>query len=130
MFQDIQLHDARAIREAINSGEYSFDEFMRILEKAERFKYWLRTRNPDADLLDDYYKSVMAEPWINTLPGKTVRFFVAVSVAATLEALYPSGLGLATGVGLEAADHLLLDQLFRGWRPNQFVEGPLQTLAR
>jgi hypothetical protein len=129
MFQSTRLHDARAIREAINSGEYTFDEFMLILEKATKFKDWLRTRNPDGNLLDEYYKSVMAETWLNNLPAKTVRFLIAAGVAAMIEALFPSGLGVATGLGLEAADHLLLDRLFRGWRPNQFVEGPLQEFS-
>jgi hypothetical protein len=86
----------------------------------------LQTLNPDAELLDEYYKSVTSETWINTLPGKALRFFIAASVAAALEATYPSGLGVAAGIGLEAGDHLLLDKLLRGWRPNQFVEGPLQ----
>jgi hypothetical protein len=124
LFQDIHLQDARAIREAINFGEHTFDEFMRILEKAAKFKDWLRTRNPDAHLLDEYSKSVMTETWLNTLPVKALRFVIAKSMAA---ALHPFGLG-AAGVGLEAADNLLLDRLFRGWRPNQFVEGPLQRL--
>jgi hypothetical protein len=43
MFQDIHLHDSRAIREAINSGEYTFDEFMLVLDKAAKFKDWLQT---------------------------------------------------------------------------------------
>ena len=124
MFRDIHLQDARAIREAINSGEYAFDEFMRVLEKAAKFKDWLRTRNPDANLLDEYSKSVMTETWLNTLPGKALRFVIAKSMAAVLHA---SGLG-AAGVGLKAADNLLLDRLFNGWRPNQFVQGPLQRL--
>jgi hypothetical protein len=129
IFQSTQLHDARAIREAINSGEHTFDEFMSVLDKATRFKEWLRATNPDGLLLDEYYKSVMAETWLNELPAKTVRFFLALGIGAVIEALFPSGLGATTGIALEAADHLLLDQLLRGWRPNQFVEGPLQDLG-
>ena len=124
MFQQTQLHDARAIREAINSGEHSFEEFLAILGKAEKFKGWLRSRNPDATLLDEYYKAVKAETWIERLPSKSLRLVIAFGLAAALEAAYPSGLGLAAGLGFEAADHLLLDRLIKGWRPSQFVEGP------
>ena len=50
MFQNQFLDDARAMREAINSGERSFEEFLVILEKAQKFKKWLGTRNPDTEL--------------------------------------------------------------------------------
>jgi len=129
LFQQTQLRDARAIREAINSGEHSFDGFLKILGKAEKFKDWLRSRNPDGNLLDEYYKAVKAETWIEKLPSKSLRFVVAFGLAVALEAAYPSGLGILAGLGLEAADHLLLERLLKGWRPNQFVEGPLQKLT-
>jgi len=80
-------------------------------------------------LLDEYYKAVKAETWIDGLPSKSIRFLLAVGLAAAIEAAFPSGLGVAAGIGLEAADFLLLDKLLRGWRPNQFIEGPLQKLS-
>lgn len=129
LFQQTLLQDARAIREAINSGEHSFDEFLAIVSKAQKFKDWLRSRNPDAGLLDEYYKAVKAETWIDRLPSKGLRLVIAFGLAAALEAAYPSGLGTLAGLGLEAADQLLLDRLLRGWRPNQFVEGPLKKFG-
>jgi hypothetical protein len=71
----------------------------------------------------------MTETWINKLPAKGLRFLLALGLGAIIEAFYSSELGAVSAVGLEAADYLLLDGLFRGWRPNQFVEGPLQRLA-
>jgi hypothetical protein len=129
MFQSTLLNDARAIRESINSGEHTFDEFMVVLAKASRFREWLRARNPDANLLSEYYKSAMAETWVSKLPSKIARFVFARGLGTVVEALFPSGLGAATSVGLEAADHLLVDRLLRGWRPTQFVEGPLQKFS-
>jgi hypothetical protein len=38
--------------------------------------------------------------------------------------------GAAVGVGLSAADTFLLDKLLKGWKPNQFVEGPLKEFIR
>ena len=129
IFQEVQLRNARAIREAVNSGEHSFEDFLALLEKAEKFKGWLRSRNPDANLLDEYYKSVKAESWIEKLPSKGIRFLLTAGLAGVLETLFPSGIGVASGIGLGAADALLLDRLLRGWRPNQFIEGPLQRFA-
>ena len=128
LFQETQLCDARAIREAINSGEHSFDDYLKILDEADRFKEWLRSRNPDANLLSEYYRAVTAETWIDRLPTRSWRLVIAFGIAAALEHAYPSGLGLLTGLGVEAADHLLLDRLLKGWRPNQFVEGPLSQI--
>lgn len=34
--------------------------------------------------------------------------------------------GTVTGLALSAADTLLLDRFIKGWRPNQFIEGPLK----
>jgi len=34
--------------------------------------------------------------------------------------------GAATAVGIAAADGFLLDKVLKGWRPNQFLEGPLK----
>jgi hypothetical protein len=42
-FQDIHLDNARAVREAVNSGNYSFDEFLRVSSRAETCK---RSRRP------------------------------------------------------------------------------------
>jgi hypothetical protein len=35
--------------------------------------------------------------------------------------------GIAAGVGLNAADYYLIDRLIKGWKPNQFLEGPLKN---
>jgi hypothetical protein len=68
--QEVHLGDARAIREAINSGERNFSDFMHVLEKADRFRVWLAERNPDAQLLSEYYNAVTADSWIGTLRAR------------------------------------------------------------
>jgi hypothetical protein len=105
------------IREAINSQEKSFSEFLQVLDKAGKFKDWLVGQNPDAQLLESYYQSAVAGSWIEGLPAKTFRYvFASVLGFASIPA------GLAAG----AADEFLVDKLIKGWRPNQFVEGQLK----
>lgn len=36
------------------------------------------------------------------------------------------GLGTLGGVALSALDSFVLDRMLKGWKPNQFVEGPLR----
>ena len=102
MFEHAQLRNARAIREAINSTEFSFDDFLKILHQAEAkgFKTWLRTSNPDAGLLDEYYKAISADSWIGKLPSKIARFFLVTGMGIAFEAIHPSGLSTAAGAAI------------------------------
>ncbi len=73
-FQDFHFRDGRAIRRAINSGERSFDDFLKLLDTAARFKTFLREANPDQELLRKYLEEVAAKTWLDKLPTKTVRW--------------------------------------------------------
>ncbi len=126
MFQKIHLDNARAVREAINSGERSFADFLKLLHRADRFKAWLRNGNPDGLLLEEYYRAATSESWIDRLPTKSVKFVFTALGGAAADLLLPTGgLGTAVGAGLGAINSLLLDRLLKGWKPNQFVEGEL-----
>jgi hypothetical protein len=120
LFQEVHLDDARAIREVINSGERSFSEFLPVLKKSHRFKQWLAERNPDANLLKEYYEAALAGSWATKLPAKLLRY-----VFATVAGFANPITGLAAG----AADEFLVDRILRGWRPNQFVEGTLKKFT-
>ena len=130
LFQNQFFEDARAIREVINSGERTFDESLVLLEKAKRFKEWLRTRNPDGELLREYYKSATADSWIDKLPAKSVRFVITTLGGIGADMLFPTGgLGTTLGMGMGALDSFFLDRFLKGWRPNQFIEGPLRNFT-
>jgi hypothetical protein len=120
LFQEVHLGGFHAIREAINSGERTFSEFMPVLNKAHRFKAWLAGKNPDASLLKEYYDEATTETWINKLPVKGLRY-----VISTLTGI----INLPAGLAMSAGDEFLVERLLRGWRPNQFVEGPLRKFV-
>jgi hypothetical protein len=130
LFQEQHLDDARAIREAINSGERTFEEFLEILEKAERFKEWIGTRNPDESLIKEYFKEVTAESWVDKLPSKSFRFVLTTLTGLGADLVFPTGgIGTMIGAGVGGIDSLLLDKLLKGWKPNQFVQGPLREFT-
>jgi hypothetical protein len=54
-----------------------------------------------------------------------MRFLIFTGLGAATDMMLPTGLGTAMGLALGAFDSLVLDNLLRGWRPNQFVDGPL-----
>jgi hypothetical protein len=117
LFQEVHLGNARAIREAIASGEKTFSDFLPILDKSRRFKDWLSEENPDANLLHEYYRMATSDSWIASLPAKIVRFVIATAVGFT---------GPLAGVVAGAADEFLVDRILKGWRPNQFIDGPVK----
>lgn len=128
LFQNIHIDNARAIRECINSGERSFDEFMHLLDKADKFKDWLTNLNPDDNILSEYYNKATEQSWIERLPAKGLRFVLSTGLGLAVDTLFPTGgVGTALGVGAAATDTFLLEKLFSGWLPNHFVEGPMGT---
>lgn len=128
-FQEFVFNDARAIGQAVTSGGRTFRDLIRILERARKFKGWLRDKPLDADLLKQYFEETTKPTWIDSLPCKSYRWFILSGLGLAIEALGAEGLGTAAGLALSAADTFLLDKLLRGWKPNQFVNGPLHELV-
>lgn len=129
LFQNATIGKGNAIREAINSGERSFEEFLDLLESAAPFKGWLAEQEPDQSLVQDYYSEITAGTWAEKLPGKSFRWVFFTGAGLLLDLAIPTGLGTATGVALSAGDAFLLDKVGKGWKPNQFVEGPLRQFT-
>jgi hypothetical protein len=123
-FVDITLDDARAIREAVNSGEKSIDDILTLLEAARPFKDWLKEKSPDAPLIKEYYRAIRSESWVDRLPGKSLRWAIFTAISAVVPG------GALVGLGISAADTFLLDRLVKGWKPNQFVDGPLSRFTK
>jgi hypothetical protein len=128
-FQDIIVPDFPSIRETMNQGTKTFSEFFTLLDKADKFKNWIQTTNPDVGLVQNYHRAATEKTWADRLPSKSIRFAVATGIGLAAEALLPSGLGITLGVGAGAADSLLLDRIIKGWRPNQFIEGPYREFV-
>lgn len=118
----LQLHDMAldgypSVAEAINSGQRSFDEFLKILDRSEKFRDWLHQMGPDADVVREYIRKIGGEHWISSLPAKVARYVIAGAVGLH----HP-----IAGLALSAADMFLLERMFQGWRPNHFMDGELK----
>jgi hypothetical protein len=124
-FQEVVLEGGRAIAEAINEGRRSFADLLRLLERADRFRDWLKDRPPDADLALAYFREVTKESWVDTLPARAARWLVFTLAGAALDGSYGMGAGMALG----AADAFLLDHLLKGWKPSQFVQSELRSFV-
>lgn len=115
-FTEVLLPDSPCLAEVIDSGERTFEEFLALLGKSTRFKDWVRSVNPDEDLLRSYLIDISSKGWIERLPAKSLRYVLT----AALDAGYPLA-GRAAGF----LDNFIVEKLFSGWRPNHFVTGKL-----
>lgn len=134
LFQNTHLR-GKTLREAINSGERSFSEFLPLLEDAHRFKtQFLKNADVNAGILSEYHKAVTRDTWVDTLPGKLIRIAGFTGAGVFIDALTGlTGLGTAAGfvaatganVALDVTDSYIVERMVKGWRPNQFVERKL-----
>jgi hypothetical protein len=127
-FNDFILDNGHAIREAINSGEKNFNDFLTILEKAAKFKDWLKKVDDDQNIIKEYYKAVTRETWVDKLPGKSFRWAFFTGLGLAMDAAGAGGIGTAIGLGLSVGDNFLLDKVLKGWKPNVFIDNELKGL--
>lgn len=124
-FNEFILDDAQKLRDAVNNRVVTPKEAIEIIHKSNEFKNWLSNRQPDADLIKEYYSEVTKETIADKLPGKAARFSVFTGLGLAADAALTGGLGTIAGLSLGALDTFYLDKLLSGWKPNQFVDDDL-----
>jgi len=129
-FTDFIFDDAKAIREAVNANIVNIDDLILVLQKTKKFKEWLEDKSPDSDLIKAYYQEVTKETILDKLPGKTIRWGLFTGVGVIADVFGTGGLGTMAGLGLSVLDSFLVDKLFSGWKPNQFIEGDVIPLIQ
>lgn len=120
-FTEVVLPDTPTLAEAIDSGERTFDDFLSLLDRAARFKDWLKAVNPDEDLVRTYLRDISSEGWIQKLPAKSVRYMLTLG----LDAANPVA-GFVAGF----LDNFVVEKLLSGWRPNHFVSTKLAPFVQ
>lgn len=119
-FVEIVLPDSPSLAEVVNSGERSLKEALTLVDQAARFKYWLKSANPDEGLVRTYMRDISSEGWVQRLPAKSLRYVLTLALDATNPAA-----GLLAGF----ADNFIIEKLLAGWRPNHFVKSRLQPFV-
>ena len=122
LFQDVVISNAKKVREVINSGEKNFDDILPLLDNCKQFKAWLQGKEPDANLIKEYYSAVTASSWLDKLPGKGLRFSIFTGAGIALDSCLTGGISTIVGAALGLGDTFLLDKFIKGWKPNQYID--------
>jgi hypothetical protein len=126
LFQEFVFEDSRAIREAVNSGQRNMQDVVSLVASAQKFRQWVSNQPEDVDLRRAYLTEVTKVGWAGKLPQKAARWGLVTAASTALSVLGGPVVGTAATIGLSALDAFIVDKLARGWKPNQFVEGPLR----
>ena len=109
------------IADAIRSGERNFKDLFLLLSMASRFKGWLTKDEFSLSLIQEYIDALQKESWVQSAPSKVLRWaFLTLSVFSATP----------VGIALSFLDTFILDTFSKGWRPNQFVNGPLKDFVK
>jgi hypothetical protein len=110
-FQEVLL-EARSVGDAVASGQRNFDELRQLIEAADKFRTWIRNREPDSELLKEYAKACSSVSWAESLPNKTRRFFLFNAIGTGLSFTLDPLTGAAAGLGLNAIDTFLFENSY------------------
>ncbi|MGA8730129.1 MAG: hypothetical protein WB608_15355, partial [Terracidiphilus sp.] len=127
LFQDELIDDLPSIRNAVNNGQKTIADVIRLVEKAQKFKDWLKKQKDGVDLRRSYVNEVTHIDWAEKLPPKALRWLIFAGASAVTGLVLDPLTGAFVGAALSATDSFLVDRLVKGWKPNQFVDGPLKN---
>ncbi len=128
LFQEVVL-DARSVGDAIATGQRNFDDLRQLIAEAAKFRDWVRNQKPESNLIREYTKACTTISWAEKLPNKVRRFLVFNAFGAGLGLTLDPISGLVVGLGLNAADSFLFEKLVSGWKPSQFIAGPVTSFV-
>lgn len=120
-FHDINFPDCPSLREVIDSKERSFNDFLRLLDKSNRFKDWMTRVSPDEGLVRSYLRDITATGWVEKLPTKSLRYVLTTGIGS---------IDPIVGALSSAGDTFLVNKILGGWRPNHFIENRLSPFLQ
>lgn len=123
-FESLVLENYKPIRDAINSGERSFEEFSKIIDNSFKFREWLSKLDGNHALLNEYYEAISKESWIEKKPIKALRMGIFTGIGF-LGDLLAGGIPIGSAMS-SASDNFLLPKITKGWKPNQFIDNQMK----
>lgn len=124
-FQKVFVNNAANIPNLINNSPDLLNDYLKILEKANRFREWLDSVDENSNLLSEYYKAVSSETWLEKGPVKNFKWIFDIGISTILGLINPA-IGVVYS-GLSGAADKIAENL---WKPNMFVDKELKRIFK
>jgi hypothetical protein len=112
-FHEEIVENVPRIREVVNSGQRTFDEVADLIERAAKFKHWVRGKDSSESLRRDYIRDVSHTELADKLPPRAVRMLVMTGAGIALSAVTGPISGGLGALALNSADYFLIDRLVK-----------------
>src|SRR5207245_10733908 len=97
--ENLVFHRSPGNGEAINGGQRSFDDVLRLVKAGAKFKEWLKKSPEDASLVKEYCREVTRADWAEHLPPKAARWAVFAAASTVARLVLAPAAGPARGLG-------------------------------
>jgi hypothetical protein len=115
--------------------------FLNLLSNAPGLEsFRIGAQNPEGRLIKEYDRAIFARHgWTQRLPFKLGKIGIFAGLGVAVDAgLGTMGLATAAVTALSAGsdlavgatDEFVLSKILRGWKPNQFIEGPARQFLQ
>lgn len=128
-FLDTTLEEWNIIREVINHGDKNFNDFMIVLRNAEKFKKWLLENSANSKILQEYYKDVTKESWIEKTPWKIFKWSAFNGIWTSVDLMGAGWLWTVISIWISVFDEFLLSKIIKWWKPSIFIESDLRKFV-
>jgi hypothetical protein len=122
-----QVNDIASV---INNGSKGIREFNKLYEKSHKYKEWLKELDGDSKLINEYCRAITTDSAFDKSPMKIMRYFAFTALGFGADLLGAGGLGTMTSLGISGIDAFVLDKLFGGWKPNQFINKDVKKFLK
>jgi hypothetical protein len=113
----LELRNIPSIGKAVAQGEISFEDLLKIRQNnnSVKFRSWLRnndSKDPE-ELKKLYVDSLEKKLWIETLPGKSLRFAITTGIGV---------INPPVGLVISVIDNFYLERWMKGYSPKIFLD--------
>ena len=124
-FQTVFVNNSANIPSLINNSPELLNDYLKILEKAYKFRDWLDSVDENSNLLNEYYNAVSRKTWLEKGPVKNFKWIFDIGISTILGLINPA-LGVAYS-GLSGVADKIAGNL---WKPNMFVDNELKRILK
>lgn len=122
-FKDVVLKGGNFSHGSLIEDADMMRKIVKMILAAGRFKEWLASCEPSANIVHEYYNKVTEPSFFDKIPGKTLRWSVFSFLGMAADMYSGGGVTgtlIANSVG--AFDTFYMDKVLKGWRPSHFIE--------